>query len=76
MYGPNVVPLLRELPADATAKEALKWIERARRIITRWEELPASQTEMMSPEIVARSLDELNHMEHLVYRDINNTRKG
>jgi hypothetical protein len=65
-----------ELPADATNEQALAWIERVRRVLGRWEELPAQQTQMMTPELVDQAIGELNHMEWLIYRDMNASRQA
>ena len=76
MDGQNVTPLFSELPPNATTRQALDWIERTRRVLLRWEELPAQQTQMMTPEIVEQAINELNHMEWLIYRDTEESRQA
>jgi hypothetical protein len=71
MYGKKVIALFPQLPDNATNEHGLAWIERTRRVLSRWEELPADETQMMSPEIVEQAIGELNEMERLIYRDMN-----
>lgn len=76
MSGQNVTPIFAALPANATNDQGLLWIERVRRVLLRWEELPADQTQMMTPEIVEQAIGELDHMEGLIYRDMNESRQA
>ena len=76
MSRQNVTPIFSALPANATNQQGLLWIERVRRVLTRWEELPADQTQMMTPDIVEQAIGELNHMEWLIYRDMNEARQA
>ncbi len=76
MPGQNVTPIFSALPANATNEQRLLWIERMRRVLARWEELPADQTQMMTREIVEQAIGELNHMERLIYRDMNESRQA
>jgi hypothetical protein len=72
----NVVSLLPALPDDASCNEALGWIERPRRTISRWEELPAAQTEMMPRETAELALAELDLIEARVRRNERRARFG
>jgi len=76
MQGQNVTALFSELPANATNQQGLEWLERIRRVLVRWEELPANETHMMTPEIAKQAIDELNEMERLIYRDMNESRQA
>jgi hypothetical protein len=76
MDGKNVIALFSQLPANATNEQGLVWIERTRRVLLRWEELPADETQMMTPEIVEQAIGELNEMERLIYRDMNASRQA
>ena len=75
MHAENVTALFAALPENATDKEAVAWMDRVRRILTRWEELPAEQTQAMTPELVEQAIGELNEMERLIYPDTNAARQ-
>ena len=76
MDAPNVRKLFSELPANATNGQALEWIERIRRVLSRWEELPADQTQMMTPDIAQQAIGELDEMERMIHRDMNALRQA
>jgi len=76
MDTPNVRKLFSELPANATNGQALEWIERIRRVLSRWEELPADQTQMMTPDIAQQAIGELDEMERMIHRDMNALRQA
>jgi hypothetical protein len=70
MNSETTIAIFRPLPADATNGEALIWIERLRRVLMRWEELPPDQTQSMTREIAEEALFELDEMERMVCRDM------
>jgi hypothetical protein len=76
MSGENVTAIFSALPANVTNEQALAWIKRVRRVLSRWEELPADQTQAMTPEIVEQAIGELNHMEWLIHREMNASRQA
>ena len=64
MRDEPVIPLLGELPTNATNGEALAWVKRARRIIDRWDTLPGYGQRSMTPELKRQAHAELDEMEH------------
>jgi len=66
----NTIPLLQELPADATNAEALDWVRRMRRVVDRWESLPGYKAFSMTPELRRQAHEELDAVELSVRRNI------
>lgn len=68
MRDETVVSLLNELPDSASNTEALAWVKRMRRIIDRWESLPAYAVRSMTPELKRQAHAELDEVEHTIRR--------
>jgi hypothetical protein len=66
----NTIPLLQELPANATNAEALDWVSRMRRVVDRWESLPGYKSFSMTPELRRQAYEELDAVELSVRRNI------
>jgi len=66
----KTIPLLQELPADATNAEALAWVSRMRRLVDRWEVLPGYHSFSMTPELRQQAYEELDAVEMSVRRNM------
>ena len=66
----NVASLLNELPASATNVETLAWVNRMRRLMDRWEELPGYASRSMTPDLQRQAREELDAVEQSVRRNM------
>jgi len=66
----TTVPMLRQLPADATNAQALDWVSRMRRLVDRWENLPGYQSLSMTPVLKQQAHEELNEVELSIRRNM------
>ena len=64
-----VLPL-HEMPADATNAEALAWVNRMRRLLDRWENLPDHEGRSMTPKLMLQAREELDEVERGVHRNM------
>jgi hypothetical protein len=60
--------MLNELPATATCGEGLAWVNRMRRILDRWDDLPDAAQRMMTPELKVQANAELDQVEETIRR--------
>ena len=70
MPDTNTVPFLDKLPADATNAEATQWLNRMRRLLDRWENLPDHEGRSMTPELMRQAREELDELESSISRNM------
>jgi hypothetical protein len=70
MIDTDAVLPLTVLPADATYAEAILWLEKMRRVVDRWDDLPDAHRCSMTPQGKREAHAELDLLEDKIRRDM------
>lgn len=66
----DAITSLTTLPADATYGEAILWLEKMRRVVDRWDDLPDAHRCSMTPQAKREVHAELDLLEDKIRRDM------